>query len=1019
MRRSASIHVRLLLLGAVGCLVASTITNAAPVTGDRGEINFDRDIRPIFSENCLTCHGPDEANREAELRLDTRDGATAVLWDDQRAIVPGDSQASTLVERISSPDPDLCMPPPDAGAALSKDEIELLKRWIDQGAPWQEHWAFRPIEAVPQPTVNDGDWVKSPIDAFVLSRLESQGIEPSPAADRYTLIKRLHYDLIGLPPTPDDVAAFVSDRAPGAYERLVDGLLASSHFGERWGRHWLDKARYADTNGYETDQTRTMWPYRDWVIKAINDDLPFDQFTVEQIAGDMLPNPTTDQILATAFHRNTMSNVEGGTDDEEFRVAAVVDRVNTTMEVWMGISFGCAQCHDHKYDPLTQREYYEFFALLNQTEDADKDDNSPTAPTPSPLQADLRAGYEQEIKQLQEVLNRSTPELAAAQVEWEEQIAKSADAGDSLPATLAYDPGSVSGSPPGGGTDNSGVGLFFEANRAVTITSMGSALREPKVIDSPITVQLFDITNESLLHTVTIEPGAEGRSTGSSVAAYLYMVKLDVAIPLVAGHQYAIVGSGYNERNRYLNVDNSSAAGVTFDDGHGALAHLDSKYGGFPPTTSDPGAFKNRIAYAGPTFEYGGFPPQIVELVSVPSEQRSHKQQDELSRFYRTVAPQLEATRGRIKQLQQQLASYAPPAALIMRELATDRQRQTHIHLRGSFLNPGEAVSPGVPRVLHELPSGSPANRLGLARWLAAPENPLVPRVAVNHVWKHLFGAGLVPTANDFGVRGERPTHPQLLDYLAGEYLRLGWSRKALIKAIVMSATYQQSSRHRPELVDVDPNNLLLYRQNRFRIEGEIVRDVQLAASGLLAPELGGPSVFPPIPPGITDQNYNSEFKWKTSVGADRYRRGMYTFFKRTAPHPNLITLDCPESSVACASRNRSTTPLGALVTLNNEVYIEAAQALGRRLSAMASADDQQRIRRGFQLCVVRPPSEVEMEVLLDLLTSTRQRYRSRSEKASQRVGNYAVANTPNFETASWIAIARVMMNLDEMIVRD
>ena len=1019
MHRTAPNRVRLSLLVGIGWFVIFTLTTAAPVNSDPGEIDFDRDIRPIFSENCLTCHGPDEADRQAGLRLDTREGATALLSDNRQAIVPGESKASTLVERISSQDPDLRMPPPDAGGALSGHEIELLRRWIDQGALWQEHWAFRPLEPVRLPKVNNGNWVKSPIDAFVLSRLESQGIAPSPAADRYTLIKRLHYDLIGLPPTPDDVAAFVSDRAPGAYEQLVDRLLASPHFGERWGRHWLDKARYADTNGYEADQTRTMWPFRDWVIKAVNDDLPFDQFTVEQIAGDMLPNPTTDQVLATAFHRNTMSNVEGGTDDEEFRVAAVVDRVNTTMEVWMGVTFGCAQCHDHKFDPFSQREYYEFFALLNQTEDADKNDNSPTAPTPSPLQADPRPGYEQELKQLQEVLDRSTPELAAAQVEWEEEITRSAAAGQSLPATLAYDPGSVSGSPSGGGTDGSGVGLFFEASRAVNITSMGSALREPKVVDSPITVQLFDITNESLLHTVTIEPGAEGKSAGASVAAYLYMISIDGAISLVAGHQYAIVASGFNARNRYLNVDKSSTTGVTFNDGQGVLTHLDSKYGGFPPTTSDPGAFTNRIAYAGPTFEYGGVPPQIVELVRVPRAQRSPQQQDELSRFYRSVAPQLEATRRRVHQLQQQLANLAPPATLIMRELPTEGQRQTHIHLRGSFLNPGEAVSPGVPGVLPGLPPESSANRLGLARWLVGPENPLAPRVAVNHVWKHLFGAGLVPTSNDFGIRGERPTYPQLLDYLAGEYLRVGWSRKALIKTIVMSATYQQSSRHRPELVDVDANNLLLYRQNRFRVEGEIVRDVQLAASGLLAPALGGPSVFPPIPPGITDQNYNSEFKWQTSSGANRYRRGMYTFFKRTAPHPNLITFDCPDSSVACANRNRSNTPLGALATLNNEVYAEAAQALGRRLIAMAQADDKLRIRRGFQLCLVRPPSAAEMEVLLELLTSTRQWYQSRSEEAVQRIGNYAVADIPDSETASWIAVARVMMNLDEMIVRD
>ena len=752
MHHSASTYVPYLILVAIGYLVVSTATRATPVSDDLGEISFDRDIRPIFSENCLTCHGPDEAKREAGLRLDTRDGAMAELPDDGQAIVPGDSNASLLVERISSHDPADRMPPPSAGEPLSNREIELLKRWIDQGAPWQAHWAFGPLKPVTPPQKTDGDEIENPIDAFVLSRLESRGIESSPAADRYTLIKRLHYDLTGLPPTPDEVAAFVGDPSPDAYEQLVDRLLASPHFGERWGRHWLDKARYADTNGYETDGTRTIWPYRDWVIKAINDDMPFDQFTIEQIAGDLLPNPTTNQLLATAFHRNTMTNTEGGTDDEEFRVAAVLDRVNTTMAVWMGLTFGCAQCHDHKYDPISQREYYELFALLNQTADADKNDHSPTAATPSPL-------------------------LAAP--------------GDS------------------------------------------------------------------------------------------------------------------------------------------------------------------------------------------------------------------------------------PPATPIMRELPGDQRRKTHIHLRGSFLNQGEAVSPGVPQALHKLPSGSPANRLALARWLVAVENPLAPRVAVNHVWKHLFGAGLVPTAGDFGVRGERPSHPELLDHLADELIHRGWSRKALIKYIVLSATYQQSSRHRPELVDIDPNNRLLYRQNRFRSDGEIVRDVQLAASGLLVRDLGGPSVYPPIPPGITDQNYNSAFKWETSEGDNRYRRGMYTFFKRTAPHPNLTTFDCPESNVTCVGRNRSNTPLGALITLNNEVYIEAAQALGRRLASNESADDRERIRHGFQLCIVRPPTDAEVELLLEVLQSSRQWYRSRSEAAVERVGNYAADGSLDFDAASWIAVARVLLNLDEMIVRD
>ena len=745
-------------------------------------VDFDRDIRPILAEKCFACHGPDDDARQAELRLDNRDGALAAFADGRQAIAPGNADASVLLERVSSHDDEIRMPPADAGERLTDAEIENLRIWIEAGAPWEEHWSWRPLNRSPPPAVQHADWVRNPIDAYVLARLEEANIEPSPRADRTTLIKRLSYDLIGLPPTPDEADAFLADESATAYESLVNRLLAAPHFGERWGRHWLDKARFADTNGYESDTTRTIWPFRDWVIDAINRDLPFDQFTIEQIAGDLLPASTTDQVLATAFHRNTMTNFEGGTDDEEFRFAAVVDRVNTTMQVWMGITAGCAQCHDHKYDPFTQQNYYELFAYFNQSQDADAKDNPPLMATPTAWDQARREGIESEIARLEQIPTTSPTELQAARAQ--------------------------------------------------------------------------------------------------------------------------------------------------------------------------------------------------------------------LAEFKLTMTP-------------------------IMRDLPPDEQRQTHIHARGDFRAKTEQVAPDVPELFHSLPSGAAPNRLSLARWLVDRNNPLTPRVTVNHIWRHLFGAGIVRTVNDFGTRGERPQHPGMLDYLADRFVWGGWSRKELIRHIVLSATYQQSSRHRAELVDIDPTNTLLYRQNRFRVEAEIVRDVHLAASGLLSEKIGGPSVYPPIPPGITTISYNEGFNWDTSAGEDKYRRGMYTFFKRTAPHPNLTTFDCPESSVACLMRNRSNTPLGALITLNNVVFIEAAQALAQRVLSAPADDDRQKLILAFRLCLTRTPEAEEMDRLVELLESSRTWYQERPEDATERVGAFGVDGLAAGETAAWISVARVIMNLDEFITRD
>lgn len=696
-------------------------------------IDFSRDVQPIFAQHCFECHGPDK--QEGGFRLDVRSSATGEAESGERPIVGGRTDQSELIARITSSDSDVRMPP--GGQGVGERDIERLKDWIAAGAEYTQHWAYRPLPEAKLPSVSTPDWCVSPIDYFVLARLDATGLKPSPGADRSTLIKRLYYDLIGLPPTPEEVDRFAADASPSAYASLVDRLLSSPHFGERWGRHWLDKARYADSDGYEKDNSRpNAWHYRDWVIDAINNDLPFDQFTREQLAGDLIPDASDAQRLATAFNRQTLTNTEGGTDKEQWRVAAVMDRTETLGTVWLGLTVGCARCHNHKYDQISQDEYYQLYAFFNN--------------------------------------------------------------GD-----------------------------------------------------------------ETILE----------------------------------------IGQGGEDK---------------------------------------------------------------LEL---------------------RVVSQREVDR-----------------------------RRTHVLHRGDFLQPQHEVSTGTLSTLPVFASRNGArsdgDRLDLAEWLVDGRNPLPLRVAVNHAWQHLFGKGLVRTPNDFGIRGETPTHSRLLDWLANELDQIGWSRKALIRTIVLSNTYRQSSRHRPEVADVDPMNRLLHRQNRFRVEAEIVRDITLAASGLLSAKIGGPSVFPPIPPSITDLTYNSGFRWEDSVGEDRFRRGMYTFFKRTAPHPNLMSFDCPNSNVTSVERETSNTPIAALVTLNNAVYVEAAREFAHRLVADFDSD-RVRLEELIRRCLAREPLSIEMQRLEDLLVKAKTHFGANPARAKELVSNADPVE------AAWTVTARVVLNLDEFLTRE
>ncbi|MBX7165069.1 MAG: PSD1 and planctomycete cytochrome C domain-containing protein [Pirellulales bacterium] len=797
-------------------------------------VDFTRDIQPLLAARCYECHGPN--TRESGLRLDDR---TAALdgGDQGRDILPGKSAESRLIHLVSGLVADSMMPP--EGEPLTAVEVGLLRAWIDAGAPWNadanaatdeqpKHWAYVAPVRPSLPAVQDLSWPRGELDYFVLARIEAAGLKPSPPAPRASWLRRASLDLIGLPPTLEELDTFLADESPQAFEHAVDRLLASPHYGERWARHWLDLARYADTQGYEKDNRRVIWPYRDWVIRALNRDLPFDEFTIEQLAGDLLPEATVDQRVATGFHRNTMCNTEGGTDNEEFRNAAVVDRVNTTFAVWLGTTFNCCQCHSHKYDPFTQREYYQFFAFLNNTADADTDDDAPRLPVPTPEEEQALAAHQAAVAQLEAQLQ-------------------------AVPAEL----------------------------------------------------------------------------TG------------------------------------------------------GDMAQL---------------------------------PESIRAIAAVPVDQRTPEQRAELAKFNTERDPALARAAEELDKLQKN-----PPAVTstpVYEELA--EPRTTRIQLRGNFLDPSDEVSAGVPAVLHALPEDAPKNRLTMAHWLVDPRNPLVARVLVNRLWEQYFGRGIVETCEDFGTQGDRPTNPELLDWLATELVRLDWSLKAMHRTIVLSATYRQSSHVAPELAAHDPDNRLLARGPRLRLEAEMVRDQALAASGLLSAKMYGPSVMPPQPDGVWQVVYSGD-TWNTSAGEDRYRRGIYTFWRRTSPHPMMTTFDAPSREVCVVRRSRSNTPLQALVTLNDPVFVEAAQALARRMLLESGASPAERIERGFRLCVARRPEADETARLVALVESELAAYRQDPEAAA-RMATEPLGPVPTgldtAELAAWTVVANVLLNLDETLTK-
>lgn len=1001
---------------------------ALSAAGAAAAVDFNRDIKPILAERCYGCHGPDK--QKSGLRLDLK--ADALLGGDTGpALVPRDAAKSLIFAHVSGAVPDAIMPPESEGDPLTPAQVALIKTWIEEGAAWPDEanatpqrktlWSFQPPVRSEPPAVRDVSWIRTPIDRFVLARLEQEKIAPSPAADRSTLIRRLSYDLLGLPPSPEDVRVFTQDRSAGAYERLVDRLLASPHFGERWGRHWLDLARYADSDGYEKDSPRPYaYLYRDWVIDAINRDLPFDQFTIEQLAGDLLPNATRKQKVATGFHRQTLINKEGGVDQEEYRNKAVVDRVDTTGAVWLGLTVGCAECHSHKYDPISQREFYQLFAFFNNADDQDL-----PAPTDEELRI-YRAAKSQwdasraPLQQRYDDYVRN--ELPGLQAAWESQGTLD------LPVWQPLSPLTA--------TPSQGATLTILPDLSVVASGMSPLTETYRVVVGAPGTATSGLRLEVLPESSGAGgPGRSGNGnfvlTGfelhvqSSDGSNARRVAFKQATADFSQKDWAVAGaidddpktgwaiSPQNKRRHVAVFECAEplvlAAGETlrftldqqFGNQHTLLRFRISATASPPPLT--PTLVDDAVAVAWNTAPRLRTPEHRAALTAYF--------RDEVDAGARKLRQPLDA-------LAKKEPKYPETKAAVLAQRSSPRE--THVHIRGDFLRPGPRVQPGTPKVLHDFVArGETPDRLDLARWLIDPRNPLTTRVTVNHLWKHLFGRGLVVSVNNFGTQGEVPSHPELLDWLATELPRLGWSRKALLKLIVTSSAYQQSSDYRTDLIERDPMNVLLARQTRLRFEAEIIRDAHLAASGLLAPKIGGPSVRPQLPADIAALGYANSVKWTESEGEDRFRRGMYIFFQRTVPYPMLMTFDAPNSTATCTRRERSNTPLQALTLWNDPVFFDAARALAKRL--MGEPTLEGRLERAFQACLTRSPSAAELARLRQLYD---EQHRVTAEQpASAKAilgleGDSALPSDP-VEQASLVATVRTIMNLDEFITRD
>jgi hypothetical protein len=1154
------------LLGILVLLLSASVPRSSAAAAEP-TVDFNRDIRPILSNRCFRCHGPDAKQRKSDLRLDQR----SVAVDDLGVIVPGDPESSELLARIVSTGKDR-MPPKSSGIELTPAEIKTLQLWVKQGAPYAGHWSYQPPLRPALPTLKETAWVRNPIDFFVLKRLAAEKLKPTATADHYTLARRLALDLTGLPPTLEQLETFVADKSPAAYENLIDSLLKSPRYGERWAVMWLDLARYADSAGYADDPPRTIWLYRDWVIRALNDNMPFDQFTVEQIAGDLLPEPSPDQLTATAFHRNTLTNSEGGTDDEEFRNVAIVDRVNTTLQVWMGTTIRCAQCHDHKYDPISQEEFFKFFAFFNNSQDADRRNEDPLLTVLPESMKEQKAQLEANMLALRGQLAPSPTTLATQHQAWARLAGRDYGWKPLFPTKLSASSGAtlavgseaaITATGASASTDTYvldfetdlvGItGLQLEALPAPDLPKQGPGrssggnfvLSEIRVVDHSKSnqprqgryvrlelpgkgkmihvaeVQVFSggnniapagkatqsstgfggpaeraidgntdgkYANNSVTHTaVSTDPWLEvdlgGLKPVDRIAIWnrtdanlqsrlngFVLSLLDDERQLVWKETYAaapkkeltadLTGSstaifadasadveqagdgktapadGWLARYAIDGDEKTKRAGWAVGGNIGATSRAAFRFQEPLGVSGQPTKFQITLSQQyGENHTLGRFrisattadglvrllPATLGALVSRSHDKLTAAEKQIFLDYYNRLVPPPKKVTDQLAALQKKIDSVKGVTVPIMRELAADKRRKTHIQIRGNFLAKEGEVSEGVPAVFHSLPPNAPVNRLGVAQWLVSRDNPLTARVVVNRYWERLFGRGLVVTSEDFGTQGALPTHPELLDWLAVDLMENGWDIKSLLKTIVMSATYRQSSAIVGNAVSIDPDNHLLARGPRFRLSAEMIRDQALSVSGLLSSKMYGPSVRPPRPNLGLKAAFGGSTDWATSPGEDKYRRGLYTSWRRSIPYPSMAVFDAPTRNVCTIRRVQTNTPLQALVTLNDPVYVEAAQRFARRVISHSASDLSTQINFAFRLCLSRPPGPAETARLKLLHTQLHLRYDTDQELATQMATSLAGPAPKDVslpELATWTVICNVLLNLDEALTK-
>ncbi len=1007
-------------------------------------VDFSREIRPLLSNHCFQCHGPDAMSREADLRLDSKDSVFAVR--DTALIVPGDAAASDLFQRISTEDADLRMPPADSDQQpLNAKERELVRRWINQGANWEEHWAFVTPSRPKLPDVQGSDWPHNEIDYFTLAAMRRKGLEPNPEAERERLIRRVTYDLTGLPPTIEEVDAFLADGSPNAYERVVDRLLDSPHYGEHMTRYWLDVARYGDTHGLHLDNVRSLWPYRDWLIRSFNDNRPFDQMTVEQLAGDLLPDATTDQRVATGFNRCNVTTSEGGSIAEEYYVRYTVDRVETMGTVFMGLTLGCAVCHEHKFDPISQREFYGLFAFFNSFDENPMDGNAllppPVIEVPSAEQSAKRselqasiAGVNEEIRATlasieytDPMVEEDTAELAKpAEFVW---IDDEAPSGAKLqqsghPWEFVTEPAHTGQKATKRTSDGLAQHFFTDANPPLRIGEgdvlFCSVYIDPDNPPQEIMLQWNDGSwNHRAYWGGNVIPWGDDDQPSRRAMGELPEAGKWVRLEVPAQHVGLAAGANVN--------------GWAFTQ-HGGTVYWDTA-GIITRTPQNGQSFTSQRAWELAVGEGKDLPKPVQDALKVKVEERTEAQKSELRNYfleqiYAATREQFQPLHARRQQLDDELKALneAIPKSMVTKELGAPKE--AFVLIRGEYDKKGDPVERHLPASLPPLPADAPVNRLGVAQWLVDPSHPLTARVTVNRWWQQYFGIGLVKTAEDFGIQGELPSHPQLLDWLAVELIDSGWDVKHMQKLIVMSATYRQSAKFTPEKTAIDPYNRLLSHGPRFRMDGEMVRDTALAVSGLLVPRIGGPSVKPQQPLGLwkavgyTDSNTAN---FKQDQGEDLYRRSMYTFWKRTSHPPQMAVFDAPSRETCTARRERTNTPLQALTLMNDKQFIEAARNFAQRIVNEGGETDEARLMFAFRSVVARRPSVDEMAALTGLLERTRQDFAGNPTAASEFIDASTTQPNPQHmdrdrsqdpELAAWTMIANLLLNLDETVTK-